>query len=55
MKKYLLLYALVFGFITNSFTQDISDHAIGLRLASNHGIGGNDNYNDQFNSNVALS
>ena len=44
MKKYLLSFALVLGFITNGFTQDISDNAIGLRFASNHGIGSEISY-----------
>ncbi len=49
MKKYLLSFALVLGFITNGFTQDISENAIGLRFASNHGIGSEISYQRKLN------
>lgn len=54
MKKILLITALTFGFVWASNAQDISKNALGLRLGSNDGFGGEISYQRGLGDNNRL-
>ena len=54
MKKILLITALTFGFVWISNAQDISKNALGLRLGSNDGFGGEISYQKGLGDNNRL-
>ncbi|WP_438966665.1 hypothetical protein [Flavobacterium sp.] len=54
MKKILLITALTFGFVWTSNAQDISKNALGLRLGSNDGFGGEISYQRGLGDNNRL-
>ncbi len=54
MKKIVLLTLCIFGFTLNSQAQNIADHALGLRLGDNNGVGTEVSYQHGLSENNRL-
>jgi len=54
MKRIFFYIVLLFGLVSNSFGQDISNHALGLRLGNNNGFGGEISYQKRLFDNRRL-
>ena len=54
MKKLVLLAFCVFGFLSNAEAQNIADHALGLRLGDNNGMGTEISYQHGLSENHRL-